>query len=122
MPWIAKDKIAIMGGSYGGYMVAACLAFQPDVFDAGINIFGVTNWTRTLQSIPPLVGRDEGLAVRRDGRSSDRRRAAPGDLALVPRQEHQKAAARRPGRERSAGAAESKATNWSRRSRRTATP
>jgi dipeptidyl aminopeptidase/acylaminoacyl peptidase len=53
MPWVAKDKIAIMGGSYGGYMVAAALAFQPDVFDAGINIFGVTNWTRTLQSIPP---------------------------------------------------------------------
>ncbi len=53
MPWVAKDKIAIMGGSYGGYMVAAALAFQPDVFDAGVNIFGVTNWTRTLQSIPP---------------------------------------------------------------------
>jgi dipeptidyl aminopeptidase/acylaminoacyl peptidase len=53
MPWVSKQKIAIMGGSYGGYMVAAALAFQPGVFDAGINIFGVTNWTRTLQSIPP---------------------------------------------------------------------
>ena len=31
----------------------AALAFHPDVFDAGINIFGVTNWVRTLQSIPP---------------------------------------------------------------------
>jgi dipeptidyl aminopeptidase/acylaminoacyl peptidase len=34
-------------------MVAAALAFEPEVFDAGINIFGVTNWARTLKSIPP---------------------------------------------------------------------
>jgi len=50
--WIS-DKVAVMGGSYGGYMTAAALAFHPEVFDAGVNIFGVTNWTRTLQSIPP---------------------------------------------------------------------
>jgi dipeptidyl aminopeptidase/acylaminoacyl peptidase len=49
--WIS-DRIAVMGGSYGGYMTAAALAFHPEVFDAGVNIFGVTNWTRTLQSIP----------------------------------------------------------------------
>jgi dipeptidyl aminopeptidase/acylaminoacyl peptidase len=52
MDWVADDRIAIMGGSYGGYMVAAALAFEPQVFDAGINIFGVTNWVRTLDSIP----------------------------------------------------------------------
>ncbi len=52
LPWIDGSKMAIMGGSYGGYMVAAALAFQPDAFDAGINIFGVTNWVRTLESIP----------------------------------------------------------------------
>jgi len=34
-------------------MTAAALAFHPDEFDAGIDIFGVTNWERTLQSIPP---------------------------------------------------------------------
>jgi dipeptidyl aminopeptidase/acylaminoacyl peptidase len=49
--WIS-DRVAVMGGSYGGYMTAAALAFHPEVFDVGINIFGVTNWTRTLQSIP----------------------------------------------------------------------
>ncbi len=49
--WIS-DRVAVMGGSYGGYMTAAALAFHPEVFDAGVNIFGVTNWTRTLQSIP----------------------------------------------------------------------
>lgn len=51
--WVDADNIAVMGGSYGGYITMAALAFHPDVFDAGINIFGVTNWVRTLQSIPP---------------------------------------------------------------------
>jgi len=53
LPWIDGDRIAIMGGSYGGYMVAAALAFTPEAFDAGIDIFGVTNWLRTLENIPP---------------------------------------------------------------------
>ena len=50
---IDKDRIGIIGGSYGGYMVCAALAFRPDEFDVGIDIFGVTNWHRTVQSIPP---------------------------------------------------------------------
>jgi dipeptidyl aminopeptidase/acylaminoacyl peptidase len=53
--WIS-DRIAVMGGSYGGYMTAAALAFHPETFDAGINIFGVTNWVRTLESIPAWWG------------------------------------------------------------------
>lgn len=51
--WVDTDRVGIIGGSYGGYMVAAALAFAPDVFDVGVNIFGVTNWIRTLESIPP---------------------------------------------------------------------
>ena len=53
LDWVDADKIGVIGGSYGGYMVAAALAFEPEVFDVGINIFGVTNWVRTLKSIPP---------------------------------------------------------------------
>ncbi|HEV7766857.1 MAG TPA: S9 family peptidase [Thermoanaerobaculia bacterium] len=53
LPYVDGSRVAIMGGSYGGYMVAAALAFQPDVFDVGVDIFGVTNWVRTLQNIPP---------------------------------------------------------------------
>lgn len=56
LDWVQGDKIAIMGGSYGGYMVAAALAFRPEEFTAGIDIFGVTNWVRTLESIPPWWG------------------------------------------------------------------
>jgi dipeptidyl aminopeptidase/acylaminoacyl peptidase len=53
LDWIDGEKIGVLGGSYGGYMVAAALAFEPEAFDVGINIFGVTNWVRTLKSIPP---------------------------------------------------------------------
>jgi len=52
LPWVDGDRIGIIGGSYGGYMVAAALAFEPDAFEVGIDIFGVTNWVRTLDSIP----------------------------------------------------------------------
>ena len=51
--WVDTAKIGIMGGSYGGYMVAAALSFTPDEFAVGVNIFGVTNWLRTLKNIPP---------------------------------------------------------------------
>jgi dipeptidyl aminopeptidase/acylaminoacyl peptidase len=50
---VDMDRIGIIGGSYGGYMVMAALAFEPEAFDLGVNIFGVTNWIRTLRSIPP---------------------------------------------------------------------
>ncbi len=50
---IDSDKIGIIGGSYGGYMTMAALTYTPDEFDVGVNIFGVTNWMRTLKSIPP---------------------------------------------------------------------
>lgn len=51
--YIDAEKIGIIGGSYGGYMTMAAMTFTPDEFEAGVNIFGVTNWLRTLKSIPP---------------------------------------------------------------------
>jgi dipeptidyl aminopeptidase/acylaminoacyl peptidase len=50
---VEVERIGIIGGSYGGYMTMAALAFTPDEFAVGVNIFGVTNWLRTLKSIPP---------------------------------------------------------------------
>ena len=50
---IDGDKIGIIGGSYGGYMTMAALTYTPEEFDVGVNLFGVTNWLRTLKSIPP---------------------------------------------------------------------
>ncbi len=57
--WLANqteidgEKIGIIGGSYGGYMTMAALTYTPEEFDVGVNIYGVTNWLRTLKSIPP---------------------------------------------------------------------
>jgi len=52
-PEIDADKIGIIGGSYGGYMTMAALTYAPEEFAVGVNLFGVTNWIRTLKSIPP---------------------------------------------------------------------
>jgi dipeptidyl aminopeptidase/acylaminoacyl peptidase len=53
LDWVDGKRVGIIGSSYGGYMVAAALAFEPESFEVGIDIFGVTNWVRTLESIPP---------------------------------------------------------------------
>jgi dipeptidyl aminopeptidase/acylaminoacyl peptidase len=51
--WVDPERIGIVGGSYGGYMVLAALAFRPEEFAAGVDLFGISNWIRTLESIPP---------------------------------------------------------------------
>jgi dipeptidyl aminopeptidase/acylaminoacyl peptidase len=50
--YIDHERIGIMGASYGGYMTLAALAFRPEAFKVGVDIFGVSNWLRTLESIP----------------------------------------------------------------------
>ena len=49
----SKDKVAIMGGSYGGYATLAGLAFTPDAFACGVDIVGPSNLVTLLNSIPP---------------------------------------------------------------------
>ncbi len=53
LDYIDPDRIGIIGGSYGGFMTMAAMTLHPDEFQVGVNIFGVTNWVRTLKSIPP---------------------------------------------------------------------
>ena len=48
-----RDKIAIMGGSYGGYATLVGLTFTPDVFACGVDIVGPSNLITLMQSIPP---------------------------------------------------------------------
>ncbi|MDX1382597.1 MAG: S9 family peptidase [Thermoanaerobaculia bacterium] len=51
--WIDPQRIGVMGGSYGGYMTLAALTFRPEEFALGVDIFGISNWYRTVQNIPP---------------------------------------------------------------------
>ena len=53
LAYIKGDRIGILGGSYGGFMTMAAMAFHPDEFRVGVDLFGVTNWLRTLRSVPP---------------------------------------------------------------------
>lgn len=46
-------RVAIMGGSYGGYATLAGLAFTPDLFACGVDIVGPSNLITLLESIPP---------------------------------------------------------------------
>jgi dipeptidyl aminopeptidase/acylaminoacyl peptidase len=46
-------KVAIMGGSYGGYATLVGLAMTPDVFACGVDIVGPSNLITLLESVPP---------------------------------------------------------------------
>lgn len=48
-----KDKVAIMGGSYGGYATLVGLTFTPEVFRCGVSIVGISNLVTLLETIPP---------------------------------------------------------------------
>lgn len=46
-------RVAIYGGSYGGYTSLAGLAFTPDVYSAGVDYVGVSNLFTFMETIPP---------------------------------------------------------------------
>ncbi len=47
------QKVVLMGGSYGGFMVLAGLAFYPDLWVAGISIVGIANFVTFLENTAP---------------------------------------------------------------------
>jgi dipeptidyl aminopeptidase/acylaminoacyl peptidase len=51
--WADPDRVAIYGGSYGGYAALAGAAFTPDVFRCAVDIVGPSNLQTLLESIPP---------------------------------------------------------------------
>jgi dipeptidyl aminopeptidase/acylaminoacyl peptidase len=50
LPSLGVTKAALWGGSYGGYMVLAGLAFQPDLWAAGVDIVGIASFVTFLEN------------------------------------------------------------------------
>ncbi|MEE8524508.1 MAG: S9 family peptidase [Thermoanaerobaculia bacterium] len=48
-------RLGIMGGSYGGYMTMAGLAWYPELFAAGANLFGVVNFETFFAQTEPWM-------------------------------------------------------------------
>ena len=119
------QKIAIMGGSYGGYATLVGLTFTPDVFACGVDIVGPSNLVTLLNTIPALLGARcsrsspgaSAITAPRTGASFLAR-----SLAALARRRDQAAAAHRPGRQRSPREAGREPTRSSARCRRKGMP
>ncbi|HQR72238.1 MAG TPA: S9 family peptidase [Burkholderiaceae bacterium] len=48
-----RDKLAIMGGSYGGYATLVGMTFTPETFACGVDIVGPSNLVTLIESFPP---------------------------------------------------------------------
>ena len=61
-PELDARRIAVIGGSYGGYMVLASMTHYSDRLVGGVNLFGISNWISFLQNTE---------AYRRDNRRAE---------------------------------------------------
>lgn len=52
---VDASRVAVMGGSYGGYLVNAIMGALPELVDAGVSFVGVTDWVRALEGASPAL-------------------------------------------------------------------
>ena len=70
LDWIATQpaldakSVCVMGGSYGGYMVLACLTHFSDRLRCGIDVVGISNFVSFLKNVKCI--REPGVENRRD--------------------------------------------------------
>jgi dipeptidyl aminopeptidase/acylaminoacyl peptidase len=57
--YVDAKKIGITGGSYGGFMTLMAVGKTPDVWAAGVEMFGIINWYTMLQHEDPMLQRHE---------------------------------------------------------------
>jgi dipeptidyl aminopeptidase/acylaminoacyl peptidase len=50
---VDPDRVALWGGSYGGYLTALGLARASDLFAAGVDVHGVHDWNVVIQNFVP---------------------------------------------------------------------
>jgi dipeptidyl aminopeptidase/acylaminoacyl peptidase len=51
--WVDRKRVAISGGSYGGYAALVGATFTPDVFCCAVDVVGPSNLQTLIESIPP---------------------------------------------------------------------
>jgi dipeptidyl aminopeptidase/acylaminoacyl peptidase len=51
--WVDADRIAVFGGSFGGFATLSCVSRLPDLFAAGVSIVGPSNLVTLTRSVPP---------------------------------------------------------------------
>ena len=61
------EKVAIMGGSYGGYATLAGLTFTPELYACGVDIVGMSNMATTFATIPPWWSTFKQILIKRVG-------------------------------------------------------
>jgi dipeptidyl aminopeptidase/acylaminoacyl peptidase len=65
--YASDDRVAIYGGSYGGYATLVGLTFTPDEFACGVDIVGPSSLVTLISSIPPYWSTLRGIFDRRVG-------------------------------------------------------
>ena len=53
--YVARSKIAVMGGSYGGYLTLAALAFTPERWAAGVDLYGISSLVTLARTTDPRL-------------------------------------------------------------------
>jgi len=51
--WVDTERIAVFGGSYGGFATLTCLSRLPEYWAAGVDLFGPSNLITLAQTAPP---------------------------------------------------------------------
>jgi len=54
-PWADKDRLVVFGGSYGGYTTLIALSRWPDIWRAGVDLFGVVNLKTFMATTSGLI-------------------------------------------------------------------
>ena len=96
------ERIGIYGGSYGGYVVLAGLAFTPDLYACGVDYVGVANLFTLLESMPPYWEPMRQMMYEMMGNPRGQRGNDEGGFSRVSRRSDQIAAVDRSGGQRSA--------------------
>ena len=69
-PDVDPDRVALWGGSYGGYLTAMGLARAPELFAAGVDLHGVHDWNVAIANFADYEPEERPEAARSAFRAS----------------------------------------------------